>query len=546
MDHRNYAYYEENAANISLKDITSSKQNKKILRRLRENENDGKLSRLSLSLSSNVWGAFLIRKGNDFGWLGYFIGESKYLRKLSILNLPNEDEEWEEQQIDAFMDGLARNQSIQTLDVKNLGDYGSTAILRALGNFTQLDELVYGCNNPGLNGCSTIGALLESRACKLKKFWLGHNNIGDDGVAALASGLRSIGPSLTYLGLSGNSIGNDGLSALVAALESCTSLEELDLSLNDFSSATAGLGTLSDWLQRDQMGLEHLTLQRCDINDEGMQALAEGAVNHCKGLNLSKNDSITALGLRYLSTSLQSDSCRLESLLIGSINLRDDGAEVLARGLIGNQSLKCLHLCQVTPFTPAGWNTALCDTSSVNNTYLSNHTFHEFYISNYDEGFDIDESVVLYLRLNKMHPQYAARCKILMHHAHLDMTPLLQWELKFLPLAVGWFERAKSCTTLSIQEKFPNPKRRVLDESEEAFQSRVLTALYEFVRGVPKKVLERRNELALEAAYEHEIAMVEEENQRIRNEKKRLCEDVEERDRKIAKLEEENKRLSGS
>ncbi|KAK1733714.1 hypothetical protein QTG54_015569 [Skeletonema marinoi] len=297
------------------------------------------------------------------------------------------------------------------------------------------------------------------------------------------------------------------------------------------------------------MDLEHLTLQRCDINDEGLQALTEGAVTHCKDLNLSGNDSITASGLRYLSTSLQSDTCHLESLLIGSINLRDDGAEVLARGLIGNQFLKCLHLCQVTPFTPAGWNafiTALCDTSSVNNTYLSNHTFHEFYMSNYEEGFDIDESVVLYLQLNKEHPEHAARCKILMNHAHLNMAPLLQWELKFLPLAVGWFERAKPCVTLSIQEKFPNPRRRVLDESEEVFQSRILTSVYEFVRGMPKKVLERRDELALAAAYDEKIAMVGDESNRIlRILKKRLREDVEERDRKITKLEEENKRLRG-
>ncbi|KAK1733713.1 leucine-rich repeat protein [Skeletonema marinoi] len=506
MDHRNYAYYEANAANISLKDITSSKQNKKTLRRLRDG--DDKLSHLSLSLSSEEWGDFLIKKGNDLGWL-------KYLRRLSIWNLPNEDEEWEEQQINAFLDGLARNQSIRTLDVNNLSDYGSTAILRALSNLTQLDELVYGCNNRGLNGCSTIGALLESRACKLKKLWLGHNNIGDDGVAALASGLKSIGPSLTYLGLLGNSIGNEGLSALVAALESCTSLETLDLSCNDFTSATAELGALSDWLQRDQMDLEHLTLQHCDINDEGLQALTEGATNHCKDLNLSGNDSITASGLRYLSTSLQSDTCHLESLLIGSINLRDDGAEVLARGLIGNQFLKCLHLCQVTPFTPAGWNafiTALCDTSSVNNTYLSNHTVH---FEEPDEGFDIDESVVLYLQLNKEHPEHAARCKILMNHAHLNMAPLLQWELKFLPLA-------------------------------EVFQSRVLTSVYEFVRGMPKIVLERRDELALAAAYDEKIAMVGDESNRIlRILKKRLREDVEERDRKITKLEEENKRLRG-
>eukprot|EP00984_Skeletonema_dohrnii_P026244 scaffold15567_cov74-Skeletonema_dohrnii-CCMP3373.AAC.4 len=170
-----------------------------------------------------------------------------------------------------------------------------------------------------------------------------------------------------------------------------------------------------------------------------------------------------------------------------------------------------------------------------------------------------------------------------MNHAHLDMAPLLQWKLKCLPLAVGWFERAKSCTTLSIDEyNYTDDSRRVLEESEEVFQSRILTALYEFVRGVTEKVLERRDELALVAAcddkiarlredveerdrritqleeenesdelalvaaYEHDIAMVEVENQRIRNEKKRLREDVEERDRKIAKLEEENKRLSGS
>ena len=81
-------------------------------------------------------------------------------------------------------------------------------------------------------------------------------------------------------------------------------------------------------------------------------------------------------------------------------------------------------------------------------------------------------------------------------------------------------------------------RRQVLDESKEVFQSRILTALYEFVRGVPKKVLERRDELALVAAYDDKIAMVEEE-------KKRIQEDVESRKRKITQLEEENKRLSG-
>eukprot|EP00985_Skeletonema_marinoi_P016115 scaffold8567_cov83-Skeletonema_marinoi.AAC.2 len=265
-----------------------------------------------------------------------------------------------------------------------------------------------------------------------------------------------------------------------------------------------------------------------------MQALAEGALNHCKDLNLSGNDSITASGFRYLSTSLQSNSCRLEKLCLGAMNIGDDGVEVLVRGLIGNKVLRCLELRDDEgdiAITTVGWyalSTALCDTSTVNNTYLSNHTVH--FEEPYEDE-DIDESVVLYLQLNEKHPQYAAGCKILMNHAHLDMAPLLQWELKFLPLAVRWFEGAKSCTTLSIDEyNYTDYRRRVLEESEEAFQSRILTALYEFVRGVTEKVLERRDELALVAACDDKIA--------------RLREDLEQRDRNITHLKKRTRGMS--
>jgi len=139
----------------------------------------------------------------------------------------------------------------------------------------------------------------------------------------------------------------------------------------------------------------------------------------------------------------------------------------------------------------------------------------------------------------------------------------LRWDLKFLPLAFAWFERAKPCTTLTIQTNSFNRRnsrrrlaRRVLEESDEAFQSRVLTAMYEFVRQRSTDVLERREAL-LVAAYNDKIAMAEEENKRLVNEKKRLLRDnerlrenIEQRDRKIArrdgkivKLEGENKRL---
>jgi ATP/maltotriose-dependent transcriptional regulator MalT len=84
----------------------------------------------------------------------------------------------------------------------------------------------------------------------------------------------------------------------------------------------------------------------------------------------------------------------------------------------------------------------------------------------------------------------------------------------------------------------PDLSRRVLEESGEAFQSRKLTAMYQFVRGMPMEVMKRREELILVAAYDDKIARIEEE-------RKSLREELERRERKIKQLEEENDVLSG-
>jgi hypothetical protein len=284
------------------------------------------------------------------------------------------------------------------------------------------------------------------------------------------------------------------------------------------------------------MELKELILERCAINDEGLQALVEGVADCCEVLNLNENESITASGLRYLSNSMRSESCRLVELHLFGIDI-DAGAEVLARGLVGNKSLKYLWF-DFDLDRGLAWpafRTALCDTSNVNNTYLSNHTLHEFLPD--DTWYYPEElsDLIILQALNREHPQHAARCKILMSHPHIDMLPFLQWKLKFLPLAIAWFERARPCTTLSILDNDPELRRLILEESDEAFQSRVLTALYEFVRGMPKKVLERREELILVAAYDDKIARIEEDSKRLR----------EELEQKITQLEEEKEMLSG-
>jgi len=337
------------------------------------------------------------------------------------------------------------------------------------------------------------------------------------------------------------------LFTVVEALQTCTGLERLDLSSNDFSSAEAGLGSLSDWLQNSPMNLKYLFLEKCRISDEGLQSFTQGAANHCKILDLDGNESITSTGLSYLSDSIRSDSCHVETLYLQGILIGDDGMEILALGLSDNKSVRSLYLedsADGITVASAGWvafSRAVCDTSSVNSTYLSNHTICDIWDEN-DEEINLPQDISLYLQLNKEHPHYAARCKILMSHRHLNMTSLHQWGLKYLPLAVAWFERAKPCTALTIYDHDPDLRRLILEESCEAFESRELTAMYEFVRGMPMEVMKNRHGLAVAAAYDETITRIEEENKIALEQRDRK---IEERDRRIEQLEEEIMRLRG-
>ena len=515
MEHRDYTYYEAHTDSINLEEITSSAENAKILQQLR----DGDPTLSSLSLGGPWYGALSIlfprsidvSEENDWGWLGYFIGRSECLHNLSIEYLPEGEEGH------AFVEGIARSLSIREIRIKNLNNDGFTRIMRASHSLFQLEGLtIWGDSNIGSDGWSELETLLESGVCKLKRLNLhGNNNVGNEGVHVLSNGLRGIGSSLKELVLEHIIIGNEGLSTLVEALQICTSLRRLDLSRNDFSSATADLSSLSDWLLRDEVNLNQLDLSCCAINDEGLNALAEVVANQVREISLFGNRSITATGLSNLSNSIQSDSCRVESLDLGGIPIGDAGLEVLSQGLSNNQSLTGLYLGDLhdNSVTSTGWLAfcrALCDTSSVNSTYLSNHTIYELNLAGGDdEEFILPRDI---LQLHEQHPQYAARCKILMKHPHLHMQPFLQSGLKFLPLAVAWFETAIPCTTLTIHDEDLDSRMRVLEESREAFESRALTALYEFIRGMPMEVMRSRHGLAVATAYDKRIARIEEEN----------------------------------
>eukprot|EP00985_Skeletonema_marinoi_P014347 scaffold7266_cov121-Skeletonema_marinoi.AAC.9 len=583
MDVQDYEYYEARAKDVKSENITSSQQNTDILERLRDN--DPYFTSIFISDESDYdENGFVVREGDNLGWLGYFVGRSKQLEGLYIDNFPDN------LNIDAFLRGLGYNRSIESLTIytdlgrsfkslvpflrnnsslrdltligfnielqcarniasllgqqsslkclsfeeADLGDEGLLKIAATLSTQPQIQELNFYANNIGRNGSVALGnvleelrnpnlatldlgyndiddeglhalvaglincrnltsfclsdneliteaglkslsALFQSDHCRLECLDLDGLNMDNDGVAVLSTGLASL-PTLKKLDLSSNRIGDQGLQALVG-LVNCCNIEDLSFARNVLAVSVSGLRSLGETVQRATR-LKSLNLRSNAINDEGLQALADGMTTRCSltKLDFAYNHSITAVGLRSLAPFFRSDNCCLDELGLWGINFVDDGAAALADGLMGNESLTKLYFTLFSSYglatTARGWaafSKLLCDTASVNNTYLSNHTLVAIGECSMD-GTPPD--ILEYLTLNKLQNCDAAICKILDSHPDIDIKPLFHWNLKCLPLVVRWLEKAK-------------PYLGYVNESTGTFQCRQLSALYKFVRGMP-------------------------------------------------------------
>jgi len=326
-----------------LEDITSCDGNATILRRLRDQ--DTSLKALTISDDADQYFCcFVIGGGDDFGWLGYFIGKSKYLEKLRIGS-------WGEgQNIEALIEGINRNQSINSLHIgTGLGCVNFRSMNPFFRNNNNLAMLEFNNFEVGLECAQSIAFVLdESRCQSLKQITIEDSNLSSEGFAVIATALRSY-PQLSDLYLENNNIG----------LMGCIALGD----------------TMRGW---ETSNLKTLDLDNNGIDDQGLQALAAGMADSAlTSLRLSGN-LITGVGLRSFSTYFQSVSCCLETLSLYRVNFGDEGAVALADALMGNKSLKYLYFNSVeSGITDVGWaafSKLSCDTSNVNNIYLSNHS----------------------------------------------------------------------------------------------------------------------------------------------------------------------------
>ena len=166
-------------------------------------------------------------------------------------------------------------------------------------------------------------------------------------------------------------------------------------------------------------------------------------------------NTIGNAGCHALATLLADTNCNLKLLNLDTNRIGTEGATAIANSLANNTTLKKLDLNE-NPFDPsvlAYFCRALCNTSSVNDTYRSNHTLTELVLSDEQQGQHADHLSSI-MRLNKgRNKSHVAIKKILMYHPNIDMEPLFEWDadgdadgeqsLKALPHVIDWFGRAE-------------------------------------------------------------------------------------------------------
>ncbi|EJK48503.1 hypothetical protein THAOC_32691 [Thalassiosira oceanica] len=423
-------YYDALATTTSVEDITDNEDNQGALRSLKNDE----LSSLWLVIQSMVaeHGDYVLGGNTELGWLGHFVKKSTRL--------------------DAF--GISGGDALD-----NCSGHSVDRFLDDLSNLEQLYvdcELEDGHGFEDLNGDDMAECIPSLATCTgMRKLTLNGLNLSTNGCAALRVAFPRMA-ALIELSLCGNSIDDDCARVLTRGLSECKQLQSLNLRSNIISDdgldvLIQGLPTSVDvlYLAGNEITLtQHLPLLRF------------------KKLRLWGN-ALCPGGPRVIAESLANPQCRLEFLYLDRCNIGDEGVATLAEGLRNNQRLTLMSL-ESNNITERGWNefsSILCDASSINATYNSNHVLRN--LGGY--GVRIPRYVQTMLRLNEdKEKSRVAANKILQVHRHLDMRPLLGRELDLLPYVVAWLERfAKSRPDLK------------------------LSSINEFVRAMPTKVIER-------------------------------------------------------
>lgn len=188
-------------------------------------------------------------------------------------------------------------------------------------------------------------------------------------------------------------------------------------------------------------------------------------------------------GCETLATLLKDSNCSLQRLSLSRNHLSDDGATAIANSLANNATLIKFYIQTWsinTRVVQDAFTDVMCNTSSIMDTYHSNHTLQTLSTPQPICG------KCMWLRsLNEDSTnRHVAIRKIVQYHPNIDMTPLFELDmkegeqnLKGLPYVITLFD-------IGMPEASPlAPECNI--------EARKLSAMYQFAQAMPLMFIPR-------------------------------------------------------
>ena len=242
-------------------------------------------------------------------------------------------------------------------------------------------------------------------------------------------------------------ISDEGAVVLAVALSENTSLKKLSMSENRSISSSGWVDCLNLLLGPNSK-LLYLDLIANNVDDAGARLLARRLGNSTLSqLDLKDCTNITTDGLRAIAVALRSST--LHHILFGPTRgILDDTNEdafddimiFFAEALKFNSSLRLLRGFSLSDIGCSALANALCDTSSIENTFISNHTLSTLLNASSNERL----AELLCMNTDDWNKASVARKKILKYHfTDVDNCARVfgSMEVKVLPTAISWIGR---------------------------------------------------------------------------------------------------------
>lgn len=367
--------------------------------------------------------------GHDLRWLSKCIGNNTAIKKLVLA-------ESNQPCLGLFLKRIARNKSIQSIELiglplhqvsglpglnpservffKRLGQF-----IEKNGNITSLIMTRVTCLQGG--GIAHLIDAIE-RTNQLSEFQFSCNNLNTDNahVPRLISALSH------HRGLISIKLGRVGpcvCNELAKVVIHMSRLRAIDLS--DSGIDNSGLTSLIE------------SISSCDCNP------AE--------LDLSDNSpNISKVGWQNLASYLASKTCELTNVSLALNKISQDDMIELARSVQNNPNLVSLEFRKIrTGRETIEFEKALGHHSRPNEIFKTNHRLqhlghrHSIGIGIRRPSMRIGMlNTLLDINRTSLNVDQAAVTKIMLLCDELDMTELLDYDLKLLPNVVNWFDNA--------------------------------------------------------------------------------------------------------